>query len=87
MANGILILVVSLAILTHVLRQKRSLLTKLSLLATALVAIAVAGGLIFLLRSPDDSLSMAMAMSFIFIYTIAFYELYLIGRIEAPRKS
>ncbi len=45
----------------------------LSYIASAFVAAAVFSGFAFLLRGQDNSFSMAMAMSFILIYTIYLY--------------
>lgn len=84
-ANGILIFAVALAMLAYLLKQKGTLFSKLSVLAAAFVAIAIAGGLMFLLMGQDNSFSMAMAMSFISVYSIYFYEFYMAGRAEVLR--
>jgi len=49
--------------------------------------VAVIGGVIFILEGLDNSFSMAMAMSFISVYTSYFYEFYIIGKAEVLTGS
>ncbi len=86
-ANGALILLVASLILIYSVRLTNSLFSKLSIVGIIFVAVAIAGGVIFITGGLDDSFSMAMAMSFISVYTLYFYEFYLIGRSEAPVNS
>lgn len=81
--NGILILVVGLVILAYSIKIN-SLFSWLSLISVVFVAFAVIFGVIFITGGMNDSFSIAMAMSFISIYTLYFYEFYLTGKGENP---
>jgi hypothetical protein len=87
MANGILILLVALIITACILEQCSSLLSILFLIAIASVGVAIAVGFMFILEDQSDFLSMVMAMSFVFVYTIYFYGLYVIGRAEISKYN
>ena len=84
--NGILILGLALVIIVFSYKTGDSLLHWLSTLSLAFVTLAVVMGFVFMLRGQEDSFSMAMAMSFIFIYTTYFSELILLWRIRIPDK-
>ncbi len=83
--NGSLILFFGFMIIWFSYKAKNSLVLKLSVLAVALAITAVACGTIFLevfsvpsLYNSGNDFSMAMAMSFLIVFTVFFSELYAI---------
>lgn len=86
-ANGILILIVASLILIYSVRLTNSLFSKLSIVGIVFVVVAIIGGVFFIIMGLNNSFSMAMAMSFISVYTLYFYEFYLTGKAEAPAAS
>ena len=85
--NGVLVLAFAGAILGYGFRLKNTLISRLSVLALIFVIVAVATGFTFALRGQDNSFSIAMAMSFLTIYTVYFSESYLVGRMQAVTQS
>jgi hypothetical protein len=82
--NGSLILLFAFLIIWYSYRAKNSLVLKLSGLAVALTITAIACGIVFLesfsfpsLYNVGNDFSMAMAMSFLFVFAIFFSELYI----------
>jgi hypothetical protein len=81
--NGSLILLFAFAIIWFSFKTKNILILKLSALAVALTIVAIACGIVFLetfsypsLYNVGNDFSMAMAMSFLFVFAIFFSELY-----------
>ncbi len=81
--NGVLVLAFAGVILAYGFKLKNTLISRLSVLGLIFVVVTVATGFTFALRSQDNSFSMAMAMSFLSIYTVYFSEFYLVGRMKA----
>jgi hypothetical protein len=81
--SGVLILALAGLILSYGFRLKSSFITILSVLALVFASVAVSTGATFALRLRDDSLSMAMAMSFLIVFIIYFSEFYLVGKTNA----
>jgi len=86
-ANGFLILIIASILLVYSIKQTNSIFSRLSIIAIVFIVIAVVIGLVFILGGLDNLFSMAMAMSFITVYTLYFYEFYLIGRAETHGTS
>jgi glucan phosphoethanolaminetransferase (alkaline phosphatase superfamily) len=76
--NGFLVIAFALLIIASSIRLKDSFISKLSLLAIVFVVSAIITGFLYVLGGQNDSFSIAMAMSFIFVYTVYFSELYFI---------
>jgi hypothetical protein len=84
MVNGFLILLFAFLIIWYSYKAKNPLILRLSMLAVALTLTAIVCGIVFLesfsfpsLYNVGNDFSMAMAMSFLFIFAIFFSELYL----------
>ena len=82
LVNGVLVLAISGLILSYGFRLESRFISALSSLAVVFTVIAAATGATFALEGQNNSLSMAMAMSFLIIYTVYFSEFYLVGRIS-----
>jgi hypothetical protein len=78
--NGFLILIISLIIILYSTKLKNSYFNKLSILGTLFVISGIIMGLIFILGGMNDSFSIAMAMIFLTIYSLYFYEFHLVSR-------
>ena len=78
--NGILIVIVSLIIVLYCIKLTNSLFSKISIVGTLFIISAIISGFIFILRGMDDSFSIAMAMIFISVYSLYFYEYHLISK-------
>ncbi len=81
--NGVLILAFAGLILSYGSRLKNSLISVLSIIALIFTIVAVSVGLTFALSLRDDSLSMAMAVSFLIVFIAYFSEFYLVGKKDA----
>ena len=82
-SNGVLILIVSLTLLPHSIRLSGSNFSRLSIIGSIFAVAAIILGFTFILGGMDNSFSIAMAMAFLSIYTVYFFEFYLVGRSEA----
>ncbi len=78
--NGILIVVVSLIVILYCIKLTNSLFSKISIIGTIFVISAIISGFIFILKGMDNSFSIAMAMIFISVYSLYFYEYHLISK-------
>lgn len=78
--NGVLILFMSVLIAYYSVKLTNSIFSKLSTFGILFVVSAIAAGVLFILEGMDNSFSIAMAMIFISIYSLYFYEFYLIGK-------
>jgi hypothetical protein len=81
--NGVTALALAGFILSYGSRLRSRLISILSILAMVFALVAVSTGATFALRLRDDSLSMAMAVSFLIIFAAYFSEFYLVERIQA----
>lgn len=81
-SNGILILIVSFILLPYSIKLTGSNFSRLSIIGSAFIVAAIILGFTFILGGMNDSFSIAMAMTFLSIYTVYFLEFYLVGRAE-----
>ncbi len=79
---GLTVLAVGAGIIAAGYKLGNVLVGRLSILALAFTAWAIAAGFLFVLAGQDDSFSAAMAGGYISIYTIYFAALYKVGRKE-----
>ena len=87
--NGSLILAIGLLIIYFSYKTKDKLVFRLSVLAIAFAVSAIANGTLFLeiflippLRQVDDYFSMAMAMSFLSLFTVFFTSIYVVKKAQ-----
>ncbi len=69
MVNGVIVLALAALILSYGSRLRIIRISALSFVAVVFAVVATATGATFLFRLQDDNLSLAMAMSFVIIYT------------------
>ena len=80
--NGVLIFALAGLILSYGFRLKSRIISALSILALISAFVAVSTGATFAFSLRDDSLSMAMAMSFLTGFSVYFCEFYFIGKMD-----
>jgi hypothetical protein len=85
--NGIIILALAGIILSYGSRLRNPWVFALSAVALGFAVVAVATGATFAFSMQDDSLSLAMAMSFIITYTVYLVEFYLVDKLQATGRS
>jgi hypothetical protein len=85
--NGSLILAIGVSIIYFSYKTRNKLVLKLSVLSVVIAISAVVNGTLFLgifllpsLRTIDDYFSMAMAVSFLLVFTVFFTSLYVIKK-------
>lgn len=81
-SNGILILIVSVILLPYSIKLTGSNFSRLSIIGSIFIVAAIISGFTFILLGMNNSFSIAMAMTFLSIYTVYFFEFYLVGRAE-----
>ncbi len=85
-SNGVLIFIISCLIVYYSIRLTNSIFSKLSIVGIIFVLSAIISGLVFILGGMDNPFSIAMAMIFISIYSLYFYEFYLIDKSEGDHS-
>ncbi|HEY3419526.1 MAG TPA: hypothetical protein VGK23_03155 [Methanomassiliicoccales archaeon] len=85
--NGIAILVVGSYIAYLIPRTRVRWLNIQSALSGVFVLIALAGGFAYVLGGQNDGFSMAMAMSFISLFTVFFAMIFQVGKMEGSEAA
>jgi CDP-diglyceride synthetase len=82
LVTGVLVLALAGLIVSYSVRCRERLVCALAVLGFAFAVVAAGTGYTFAVHSQDSSLSMAMAVSFLVIYTIYFSMFHLTSRIR-----
>jgi len=85
--TGLSVLLIAGVILSYGSRLKNNFVSGLAIAALVFAFIAPATGYAFALGGQDNSLSMAMAMSFLIVYTIYLSEFFMIQRIQTAFQT
>jgi hypothetical protein len=85
--NSILILSLAGIILSYGSRLRNKWVFALSAVAMGFAVVAVTTGATFAFRVQDDSISLAMAISFTISYTVYLVEFYLVDKLQAIDSS